>query len=55
MVDTVKAALDRLASDAGALKSESDGTLSWTARDLAELVALPPSARSALALRAKRA
>ncbi len=40
--EVVKAAIDRLRTDS-ALKSESDGTLSWSSRPLDELTALPPS------------
>lgn len=39
--EVVKCALDRLRTDS-ALKSESDGTLSWSARPIDELTALPP-------------
>lgn len=39
--EVVKCALDRLRTDS-ALKSESDGTLSWAARPIDELTALPP-------------
>lgn len=46
--EVVKASVDRLRADS-AIKSESDGVLSWSARPLEELAFLPPWVRQGLA------
>ena len=50
VVETVKAALDRMRTDS-AIKSESDGTISWSGRDLSELTVIPLTVQRGLSQR----